>query len=181
MRMVIKIIRLLFLVVHVAELVSFGGDIIAGHAGSDAHTAVGPPVLPADVLPLPSETLRPHSMTIPADTYGQFWIAGSANGVALTFLADTGASDVTFSKHDARRLGINVDRLHFDGRSSTANGIVRTATARLDRLVVGPFSFTNVPVSVNDGELAFPLLGMTCLRRMNIAISKGTLTLSGEP
>ena len=88
---------------------------------------------------------------------------------------------MTFSKRDARRLGIDVNRLSFSGRSSTANGIVRTAAARVVQLSVGPFTVTDFPVSINDGDLDFPLLGMTFLRRMNVAIGNNTLTLTGDP
>jgi clan AA aspartic protease (TIGR02281 family) len=150
--------------------------------GLHPHTAGGPPVLPADVLPpSPPDFPQPHTMTVAAGVYGQFWISGSANGVAMTFLADTGASDITFNKSDARRLGIDVSRLHFDGQASTANGVARTASARIDRLSVGPFTFTDTPVSIIEGDLAFPLLGMALLQRMNISISSGMLTLSSEP
>ena len=150
--------------------------------GLHPHAAGGPPVLPADVLPpAPPDFPQPHTMTIAANVYGQFWISGSANDVAMTFLADTGASEITFNKHDALRLGIEISRLHFDGEASTANGVARTAAARIGRLSVGPFTFTDIPVSIIDGNLAFPLLGMALLRRMNVAISNGTLTLSGEP
>ena len=149
--------------------------------GMHPYAAGGPPVLPADVLPPPPPDFpQPHTMTIAANVYGQFWISGSANGVAMTFLADTGASEITFNRHDALRLGIDISRLQFNGEASTANGIVRTATARIGRLSVGPFTFTDIPVSIIDGDLAFPLLGMALLRRMNIAISNGTLTLSSE-
>jgi aspartyl protease family protein len=116
-----------------------------------------------------------------ADRYGQFWIDGNANGTAFRFLADTGASDVVFDIRDARRLGLDVNRLSFNGRMSTANGIVRTASARIARLTVGPFTAVDVPVSINEGELGEPLLGMAFLRRMNVSMSNGMLTLSGEP
>ena len=149
-------------------------------AGTDD---IGPPVIPEDVLlpvttPRPTTT-RPRSVRFSADEAGHFHVAATANGVGITFLVDTGASAIVLGKRDARRAGIDVGHLTFDGRASTANGIVRTAAAHIARLSVGPFTFTDVPVSVNETELDEPLLGMTFLRRLSVSIDKGTLTLTG--
>ena len=153
----------------------------------DTHSGIGPPVLPDSLLhaiprpaPAPAQSSE-VKFSADADAYGQFWIMGTANGVAFKFLADTGASDVSFSKRDARRLGIDITRLSFTGRASTANGLVRTAETRVARLSVGPFTVTDFPVSINEGELDFPLLGMTFLQRMHVGINNGTLTLTSKP
>jgi clan AA aspartic protease (TIGR02281 family) len=153
-----------------------------GGAGNTGAASFGPPVFPDDLpaTPRPPHS-RPRAVSFYADRYGQFWIDGNANGTAFRFLADTGASDVVFDIRDARRLGLDVNRLSFNGRMSTANGIVRTASARIARLTVGPFTAVDVPVSINEGELGEPLLGMAFLRRMNVSMSNGMLTLSGEP
>jgi aspartyl protease family protein len=121
----------------------------------------------------------PAVLTARADASGQFWIKGSANGMPVLFLVDTGASDITFSKRSARMIGIDATRLTFDGTSSTANGLARTATTRMARLAVGPFVLTDVSVTILDGDLNYPLLGMGFLRRMNVAIGDGKLTMRG--
>jgi clan AA aspartic protease (TIGR02281 family) len=118
-------------------------------------------------------------LTSTANIYGQFWLDGSANGVAVRFLVDTGASDIAFSLRSARMLGIDTRALVFDGRAATANGVARVAFARMARLSLGPFTVTDVPVSIIDGEMDFPLLGMAFLRRMNVGIGNGKLTLRG--
>ena len=153
-----------------------------GGAGNTGAASFGPPVFSDDLpaSPRPARS-KPRAVSFYADRYGQFWIDGTANGTAFRFLADTGASEVVFDIRDARRLGLDVNRLRWDGRSSTANGIVRTASARLARLSIGPFTAVDVPVSINEGELGEPLLGMAFLRRMNVSMSNGMLTLSGEP
>jgi clan AA aspartic protease (TIGR02281 family) len=166
-------------------VIGCGGFSLVRLGGADTGVAfvVGPPViadrdLPDVPRPAPG---KPRAVSFYADRYGQFWITGTANGIAFRFLADTGASGITFSTRDARRLGLDVNRLRWDGRASTANGIVRTAPARLERLEVGPFTLADVPVSINEGDLEFPLLGMAFLRRLNLSIGNGTLTLTGEP
>lgn len=151
--------------------------------GTGGAAVVGPPVISDRDLPdLPRPALsNPRTVSFFADSDGQFWIAGTANGTAFRFLADTGASEIVFSKRDARRLGLDVSRLSWDGAASTANGVTRTASARIARLEVGPFILTDVPVSINEGDLDFPLLGMAFMRRLHVAIGNGVLTLSSEP
>jgi clan AA aspartic protease (TIGR02281 family) len=142
-------------------------------------SGIAPPLIPDSFIPRPSApTHKSSTVRYRADGAGQFWIPAKANGVRMQFLVDTGAGNVVFSKTDAARLGIDVDHLSFDGRSSTANGTVRTAKAQIASLSVGPFTFIDVWVSINDGDLDFPLLGMAFLRRLNVAIGKGVLTLS---
>lgn len=166
-----------------------GGSLVfaglaAVHLGIPANTggAIGPPVFAERDLPaLSFAAPKPRRASFSANDNGQFWIDATANGIAFRFLADTGATGIVFRKRDARRLGLDVDALRWDGRASTANGTVHTASARLARLTVGPFTLTDVPVSINEGELDDPLLGMTFLRRLNVSISNGTMTLSGEP
>ena len=168
------------------NLAGVGCIVLAGLAVTNAvntgGAGFGPPVFPDDLpaTPRPAHS-KPGAVSFYADRYGQFWIDGNANGTAFRFLADTGATDVVFDIRDARRLGLDVNRLRWDGAASTANGIVRTASARIARLTVGPFTALDVPVSINEGELNQPLLGMAFLRRMNVSLGSGMLTLSGEP
>src|SRR6516164_7384056 len=67
-----------------------------------------------------------------ADPNGQFEIDGRANGIWFRFLADTGATGIVFSKADAHRLGFDTSMLRFDRTISTANGLTRAATIRLE-------------------------------------------------
>jgi aspartyl protease family protein len=162
-------------------LVHFGG---ADNTGGAA--VVGPPVISDRDLPDVPDMPRlvpgkPRAASFNADRFGQFWINGRANGAAFRFLADTGATGIVFSVRDARRLGLDLNRLNWDGQVSTANGVARTASARLARLEVGPFAFADVPVSINEGDLDCPLLGMAFMRRLHVAIGNGVLTLSEEP
>ena len=119
-----------------------------------------------------------HTLTIALDGAGRFIAAGHANNAPFRFQFDTGAGDIVFGVAAVRRLGLDPARLRFDGTASTANGTVRTASARLASLQVGPFMLRDVPVSIDDGELSEPLLGMTFLRRFNITVRGGALTLS---
>jgi clan AA aspartic protease (TIGR02281 family) len=158
-------------------------SLVRHHLSAGEAAIIEPPAISDRDLPdmpgLPRPVSgKPRVASFYADSYGQFWIDGKANGVAFRFLADTGASDISFSKQDARRLGLDVARLSFDGLASTANGVTRTASARIARLQVGPFTMRNVSISINEGELDEPLLGMGFLRRLHVSIGNGLLTLS---
>ena len=113
-----------------------------------------------------------------ADPNGQFEIDGRANGIWFRFLADTGATGIVFSKADAHRLGFDTSMLRFDRTISTANGLTRAATIRLEKLEIGPIVVVDVPALIDDGDLQRPLLGMEFLKRTStIEIKNGTLTI----
>lgn len=131
--------------------------------------AAPPPVLPAG---------RNHALTLRGDRFGQFWTAGRVNGVAYKFLVDTGCNDIAFGRADARRLGFDPAQLVFDSLASTANGAIRIARVRVAWLQVGPFLLRDVPVSIGDGDMGKPLLGMSFLRHFHVAIRNDSLTIS---
>lgn len=154
-------------------------------SGTSARAPVGPPVLPDDVLssiPAPPRP-KPRTVSFRVARDGHYHLPVIANGVGLTFLVDTGATGVVLCRREAQGVGLDVARLNFDGGSRLAdNSIVGTATARLDRLSVGPLTVAGMPVLILDVEACEPLLGMTFLRRMEkVSFGNGTLTLSGEP
>ena len=86
---------------------------------------------------------------------------------------------IVLTKADARKAGLNTDDLAFVGRAYTANGEVRTAPVRLERVAVGPLVDEDVRAVVNEGELDQSLLGMEYLQRYSsVEITNGTLVLT---
>ena len=168
-----------FGLVLVAYGISFARDHLNGHMDAPG---IDPPAISELDLPDMPDMPRPlsgkHVASFYADAHGLFWINGTANGAAFRFMADTGSTGIAFSKQDARRLGLDLARLSFDGSASTANGEARTASARIARLQIGPFTLANAPVSIIDSDLDSPLLGMAFLRRLHVVIGNGLLTLS---
>ncbi len=117
------------------------------------------------------------SVTRQAD--GHFYIVLLANDQDVEFVIDTGATDIVLSQTDAAKVGIDFSRLEFLGEASTANGLVKTAAARLDSLVAPGLTLNDVLVSVNGGELDMSLLGMSYLNRFTaIAIEGDKMTLT---
>ena len=117
-------------------------------------------------------------MELPRAPDGHYYLTAEVNGVPLRFVVDTGASRIVLSQQDARRAGIDTGELVYTGRAFTANGEVRTAPVRLDRIEVGPIRDTNLRAVVNGGEMEGSLLGMDYLHRFSrVEIAEGRLVL----
>ncbi|MCG6902964.1 MAG: TIGR02281 family clan AA aspartic protease [Rhodobacter sp.] len=117
-------------------------------------------------------------ITVPRSFDGHYYLTLQADGTAVNFVVDTGATDIVLSREDAQRVGINLAGLRFSDTANTANGVVRTARATLDELTLGPITDRNVTVWVNEGDMFGSLLGMAYLQRFaRLEISDGTLVL----
>jgi aspartyl protease family protein len=118
------------------------------------------------------------SVTLSADTRGHFVTTGAINGNTIQFLVDTGATAVTLSSTDARRLGIN----YIAGPrsySQTANGVVPAYRVKLDSVRVGNITANNVDAIVIEGNvLPIALLGMSFLNRMEMKRDGLMMTLT---
>ncbi|GAB4534818.1 MAG: TIGR02281 family clan AA aspartic protease [Ruegeria sp.] len=116
---------------------------------------------------------------VPRSFDGHYYLPMLVNGKPVTFLVDTGASQIVLSPRDAKRVGIDPDSLNFVGRAATANGLVRTAPVRLDSLELGPIADRNVSAWVNEGDMDRSLLGMDYLQHFsNIQFADGRMILS---
>ncbi len=111
---------------------------------------------------------------------GHYVTSGEINGERVTFMVDTGASDVAVPEGVATRLG-----LLRGGRQvyQTANGPVVGFVTRLDRVSIGPITLHSVRGSINpglpaDGDV---LLGMSFLRRIEWVQTAGELRLRNVP
>jgi len=113
-----------------------------------------------------------------ADSSGHFNVEALVNGVPVRFLVDTGASDVTLSPRDAKRIGLDQNSLNFNRPYRTANGVVMGAPVTLPSIQIGPIKVRDVPGSVNGAPLGASLLGMSFLERLRgYQVENGTLIL----
>ena len=111
---------------------------------------------------------------------GDYQVVGKVNGQPVTFVVDTGASDVVLSPADARRLGLDPATLKFNHGYETANGAGLGADWRADSLAIGPISVADVRVSINQAPMSRSLLGMTFLHRLrSFEFKGGQLVLRG--
>lgn len=133
------------------------------------------------------QTLRPQQsvmndsgkVVVPRSPDGHYYLTLDVNGTPIQFLVDTGASQVVLTEADARRIGIDPNKLAYLGRASTANGEVRTASVRVDEMALGEIRDQNIRVWVNEGELDSSLLGMGYLQRWSsFEIRDGAMILT---
>ena len=131
-----------------------------------------------DVAPRQS-IIDTGTIEVPRGPDGHYHLVLDLNETPVEFVVDTGASGVVLTQADAARIGIDPGSLVFAGSATTANGVVRTARARVNEMQLGDIVDRNVTVYVNEGELEDSLLGMDYLQRFQrIAIEDGRLILT---
>jgi aspartyl protease family protein len=108
------------------------------------------------------------------DRNGHYVVEGEINGQAVTFLVDTGATDVALPESAARALGLD-----FGPRVQvmTAAGPAHAWMTRLDEVTVGGIRRRNVRASITSGEFNGVLLGMSFLKHYNLQQQDGTLVI----
>jgi len=115
----------------------------------------------------PVEVAR-GEISLRARNNGHFYADAMVNGTHVQFVVDTGASDVSLTNSDARRLGIDFSKLTFNRTYLTANGPVQGAGVVLDKIRIGSITVRNVEASVKRGDgLSQSLLGISFLSRLS--------------
>jgi len=119
-----------------------------------------------------------ESVTLPADSRGQFVASGQVNGNHIRFVVDTGATYVAIPASEARRLGVDLTRAQ-RGATMTANGPVAVYKVFLDSVSVGGVTLYNVEATVHPMPgMDVGLLGMSFLNRMEMRREGENLTLT---
>lgn len=106
---------------------------------------------------------------------GHYVANGLINDVPVTFLLDTGATDVAVSASVAQLAQLEQG---FASRAATANGIVNVFSTTIRELQLGNIVLENIDASITpsmpDGMI---LLGMSALRQIEFSQRGSTLTL----
>lgn len=102
---------------------------------------------------------------IPRSHDGHFYVAGTINGQALTFMVDTGASTVAISQAVAQRLGLPSGRPVSIG---TAGGMTQGMEITGLTLRIGGMTLNNVRVVVLASMPGEALLGQNVLRHLDV-------------
>lgn len=109
-----------------------------------------------------------RSVTLKAGRNGHFFARAHVNGKPIAVMVDTGATGIALTYEDARRIGIHVGESDYSLTSRTANGIVRTAPVKLDRVRIGEVEVNNLRGSIaQPGNQHITLLGMEFIRRLS--------------
>lgn len=111
-----------------------------------------------------------------ADSRGHFITTGVINGVSVRMMVDTGATAVSMSSAEAKRIGLSYlggER----GAVSTANGVVPAYRVMLNTVKVGNITLNQVEGIVQDSSMPGVLLGMSFLRRLEMKRDGSEMTL----
>ena len=103
---------------------------------------------------------------------------GTINGQPVTFLLDTGATDVVIPADLAQKLRLDPGAT---GMAMTANGPVQVRATRIGELGLGDIRLYDVRASINPGMQGDEiLLGMSALKQVEFSQRGGTLVLRQE-
>ncbi len=119
------------------------------------------------VTPMPEPTRSGRSMTLEADRQGHFQVEARIEGRRLGFVIDTGASLVILRESAAAQVGIHPMPVDYTATVATANGKVKAARAKLDRVELGDITVFDVAALVLPDEvLSKNLLGVSFLSKL---------------
>ena len=128
--------------------------------------------------PTPISHARGQMLRIPAAPNGHFYVTVVARGARFRMLVDTGATIPVFSIADAARMGFDTRKINWNGWSSTANGVARSASIKVDLIVAGVL-FSGVEAAIGEGAMGDPLLGVSFLNSLtSFHAEHGVLTLT---
>lgn len=107
--------------------------------------------------------------------YGHYVTQGKINNHPVTFMLDTGASDISIPDKLAKKLKLKYGR---EQRYQTANGIITGNLTLLKSVSIGNIKLHNVRASINPKmESEEILLGMSFLKYIEFSQRGDTLIL----
>jgi aspartyl protease family protein len=153
----------------VRSLLVWGGLGLALVVGYSYREELEPVIrrVGGNVFPAEPRVVAPGTVALRAGAGRHFRAIAEVNGQRVQFLVDTGASDVALTRDDARRIGIDPDRLTYNVPYRTANGMSFGAPVRIGSIKIGDIVLDDVAGHVANGDLGQSLLGMTFLRRLS--------------
>jgi aspartyl protease family protein len=108
---------------------------------------------------------------------GHYFVPGLINGQPVTFMLDTGATQVALPARLGKQLGLRA--IGPTVQINTANGIVEGRMTLIDELAFGPFVLRQTQATLNpgmDGDDTI-LLGMNVLKQLEFTQRGDTLVL----
>ncbi len=150
-----------------AALVLVVGGYLARYA-DHAVTAQPPQASTVQVAEQPTQqSIGQHKMELTGGRDGHFHVDARVNMRHLDFLVDTGASMVVLRDSDARMVGLHLMPGDYSATVITANGKLRAAPAKLERIEVGDITvFVVTALVLPDEALSQNLLGVSFLSRL---------------
>jgi aspartyl protease family protein len=125
--------------------------------------------------PSSQQTAEVNSVILERNRHHHYVSAGSINTQAVTFLLDTGATDVVIPEGLAKQLALSYGPRQ---QASTANGIIDVYQTLLKQLTIGTITLYNVDASINPSMQGKQiLLGMSALKNIEFTQRGEQLTL----
>jgi aspartyl protease family protein len=116
-----------------------------------------------------------HTVILQRNRYHHYVTDGTINQQAVTFLLDTGASDVVIPADIAKQLQLPKGQKKW---ANTANGIITVYHTQLDTLTIGSITLKQVTASINPSMHGKSiLLGMSALKNIAFTQRGDQLTL----
>lgn len=94
------------------------------------------------------------------NSQGHYLLNAKVNGATVTFLVDTGASQLVFTESQARKAGLVAGGSY---PVSTANGTIRVMSTEVGSLKIGDIELYQLPAAINPHMDGYALLGMSAL------------------
>jgi aspartyl protease family protein len=120
-----------------------------------------------------------REVTLQRNRWGHYVTSGKINGQVVTFMLDTGASDVSVPERLANELGLRRGMAH---QYNTANGVITGYRTTIDRISIGDIELYNVRASINPKNTDLDiLLGMSFLNQLEYTQRGDQLILKNNP
>lgn len=133
----------------------------------DNHPPQAAAVQPAAQQAAQPDSYGGRTMMLDSDRNGHFRAQARVNGMQVDFVVDTGATLVTLRESAAAQVGIHPMPVDYTATVSTANGRIKAAPAKLDRIEIGDITVFDVPAMVlPDEALSQNLLGVSFLSKL---------------
>jgi aspartyl protease family protein len=154
------------LILAIAALAA--GSYLARYADQAVTAQSSPQAAAVQVFEQPRQSsVGQHKMELTSGRDGHFRVDARVNGRHIDFMIDTGASLVILRETDAANAGLHPMPRDYTASVSTANGRIKAAPAKLERIVVGDITVFDVPALVLPDEvLSQNLLGVSFLSRL---------------
>lgn len=157
--------------------------LVGGYLARFADQAVVHPAAQAAAVESAYEPRQPttsgRSLMLESGRDGHFQVEARIDGRHIDFMVDTGASLVIMRESDAAQIGIRPFPRDYTATVSTANGKIKAAPAKLERIEVGGITVYDVPALVLPDEALWKnLLGMSFLSRLKrYEVANGRMVL----
>ncbi len=134
-------------------------------------------VIDSQMKPKVATAINETMIDIPRSRDGHYYVAGTINAQAVTFLVDTGASTVSIGSAVARRIGLPGGRAVNIG---TAGGVSLGEEITGQTVTLGGITIRDVRVVVLSGMPNEALLGQNVLRHLDVVQSSDRMTLRAK-